>query len=180
MEVFFDTEFTTLGDRINLPHLISIGCVAQGGEEFYAELTDTWQQSACSEFVVENVLPLLQGGDSRMKESELAVRLKGWIEGLTTNEEVVFCTDSPRFDWPFVGELFNFYGWPKNMRRRYSTVFFEEGWRNQYYDAGLQDFWNKNLARQHHSLVDARSMQCAWKFAMQQSQPSTTCEDSNN
>jgi len=42
MQVWFDTEFSNI-DKINaVPMLISIGCIAQDGREFYAELSDTW------------------------------------------------------------------------------------------------------------------------------------------
>ncbi len=83
MDVFFDTEFTTSEMLIGYPALISIGCVAEDGREFYAELIDTWQPGNCSQFVLETVLPLLQGGDFRMTEAQCAARFREWIEGLT-------------------------------------------------------------------------------------------------
>lgn len=53
MLVFIDTEFT---DFVN-PQLISIGMVADSGEEFYAEVP--FSDDRCSEFVRETVIPLL-------------------------------------------------------------------------------------------------------------------------
>jgi hypothetical protein len=44
MNVFFDTEFSGIRNRNDPRYLISIGCVAQDGREFYAELTDTWDE----------------------------------------------------------------------------------------------------------------------------------------
>lgn len=44
LNVFIDTEFTDLLD----PQLISIGLVAESGEEFYAELP--YEVRACSVF----------------------------------------------------------------------------------------------------------------------------------
>ena len=118
MDVFFDTEFTTLDPLEGYPALISIACVAQGGREFYAELNDTWQPGNCSQFVLNNVLPLLQGGECRMREAQCALRLKVWIENLTS-EEVILRSDSPKYDWKWVAELFQFYGcWPKNLRAK--------------------------------------------------------------
>ena len=41
MQVFFDTEFSSLNKKNGHRYLISIGCVAHDGREFYAELSDT-------------------------------------------------------------------------------------------------------------------------------------------
>lgn len=68
--------------------------------------------------VIQNVLPLLQGGECRMTEAELAVRLKEWFEGLGC-KEVIFRSDCPGLDWPWVEQLFQIYGcWPKNLRQK--------------------------------------------------------------
>ncbi len=82
INVFFDTEFTTMDEKNGVQTLISIGCVAQDGREFYAELSDTWHPANCSAFVNANVLPLLEGGEFRMDEATLAIRLKAWLENL--------------------------------------------------------------------------------------------------
>jgi hypothetical protein len=54
MLIFLDTEFTSFDH----PELISMGLVGEDGREFYAERTD-YQRDACSDFVLETVLPLL-------------------------------------------------------------------------------------------------------------------------
>lgn len=162
--VFFDTEFTTASEN-GIRRLISIGCVAQTGEEFYCELTDTYHEGLCSDWVIQNVLPLLQGGGCRMTEAELAVRLKGWVEGLG-DKEVIFRSDCPGLDWPWVEQLFQVYGcWPKNLRQKSGAIEFDSG-QQQRFNAGLKDYWKTNIARQHHALVDARSLLFAWKFAI--------------
>jgi len=164
--VFFDTEFTTLDPRFEgYPALISIGCVAQDGREFYAELQDTWQPGNCSQFVLETVVPLLQGGDCRMMEPQCAVRLQKWMEGLS-DKQVILRSDAPSFDWPWIEQLFQFYGcWPKNLRRKCGTVYFEDQKQHHRYLAGMEFYWKDNIARQHHALVDARSLHFAWKYA---------------
>lgn len=53
MQIYTDTEFTDFID----PMLISIGMVADSGEEFYAEVP--FSDAACSAFVREAVIPLL-------------------------------------------------------------------------------------------------------------------------
>jgi len=59
MYIFIDTEFTNLGGD-QLPGLISIGLVAEGGAECYVELND-FDLGACSDFVINSVLPLRTG-----------------------------------------------------------------------------------------------------------------------
>jgi len=166
MQVFFDTEFSGIENNNGSRYLISIGCVAQNGREFYAELTDTWDESLCSFFTIENVLPLLQGGDCEMGVEELVMRLKAWVECID-GAQVTFCSDAPHYDWPFVQEIFDYHGWPKNLRRTCGTIFFEENRQRRRYNLGMQSFWKDNISRQHHALVDAKSMQFAWKFAIQ-------------
>ena len=52
MKVFFDTEFTGLHPGTTL---ISIGCVAEDGRTFYAELTN-FNVKDCDEWIRENVI----------------------------------------------------------------------------------------------------------------------------
>lgn len=51
MRIFFDTEFTGLRQDTTL---ISIGCVAEDGAAFYAELVD-FDRKQMTEWIVENV-----------------------------------------------------------------------------------------------------------------------------
>jgi hypothetical protein len=165
MQVFFDTEFSSLNKKDGHRYLISVGCVAQDGREFYAELTDTWDQNLCSIFTIETVLPLLQGGEYEMGVTEMAARLKTWIEGLT-EKEVTLRSDAPIYDWPFIQEIFDHEGWPKNLKKKCGTIYFEENRQKHRFIAGLENYWKTNLSRQHHALVDAKSLLFAWKFAM--------------
>ena len=52
MNVFFDTEFTGLHQRTTL---ISVGCVAEDGKQFYAELDD-FDVSQLDDRLRENVI----------------------------------------------------------------------------------------------------------------------------
>jgi hypothetical protein len=166
LDVFFDAEFSGLPDNKNQPYLISVGCVAQDGSEFYAELSNTYHEGLCSAWVLLNVLPLLQGGECRMAEAELAVRLKDWIEGLT-DKEVIFRSDCPRIDYPFLEQLFSFFGcWPKNLHRRCGVISFENDNLQKRFDAALNEYWREHSARRHHALVDARSLLFAKKRAI--------------
>src|SRR3989338_7125553 len=143
MNVFFDTEFTTLNQN-GYPFLISIGCVAQDGRYFSGGFEGVWNEGLCSDFVIQTVLPLLQGGEHRRKEVELAVSLKDWIESLT-DQQAILRSDCPAVDWPWIEQLFTFYGcWPKNLRRKCETIYFEEDRQQHRYNAGLEDFWKDN------------------------------------
>lgn len=166
MDIYIDTEFTSLGDKLNQPYLISVGCVAQDGREFYAELSDTYHPGLCSDWVVQNVLPLLQGDECRMKEAELAERLKAWVEGLT-EKEVIFRSDCPRLDFQFVEQLFTFYGcWPQNLRRKCGTIYFNHDYQIDRYQDALTEYWREHSAQRHHALVDAKSLLFAKKRAI--------------
>lgn len=52
MNVYFDTEFTGLVPNTTL---ISIGCVTETGEKFYAEFTD-YNKDLCDDWIKENVI----------------------------------------------------------------------------------------------------------------------------
>ena len=55
MDIYIDTEFTSLSD----PRLISIGAVAAGGDAFYG-VVENFPRRACTRFVIEQVLPVLE------------------------------------------------------------------------------------------------------------------------
>lgn len=97
MLVFLDTEFTDLDN----PRLISIGLVAQEGQQFYGELTD-WQLQECSSFVTGAVLPHLKGGAAAMSREGLQERLRSWSNAF--GEPVTLISDSP-MDWELISEL---------------------------------------------------------------------------
>jgi len=75
MQIFIDTEFTTLTHEARL---ISFGAVSEDGREFYCELTPVVQEE-CSAFVREIVLPLLEGGVAACLRARFAERLAVWL-----------------------------------------------------------------------------------------------------
>jgi len=184
IDVFFDTEFTTMDEKNGVQTLISIGCVAQDGRVFYAELSDTWHPANCSAFVIANVLPLLEGGEYRMDEATLAIRLKAWLENLHTasvatgsvaasdapdslnEQQVILRSDAPPYDWKWIARLFADYGWPANLRKKCGTIYFNHESQHRRYQQALGAYWKEHAARQHHALVDARSLAAAFKFAL--------------
>jgi hypothetical protein len=113
MLLFLDTEFTGL--HLN-PNLISLGLVDETGKHtFYAELPEEFYRSRCTDWVVENVLPLLEGGNSILQIDDLKIRLKEWIESF--DDQAMLITDSPDFDFELIKLLFAGY-WPGNLAKQ--------------------------------------------------------------
>jgi hypothetical protein len=180
MLVFFDTEFT---DITKDARLISIGFVSEDGKhEFYAELSDTYQLSDCSDFVREAVLPHLQGGEALMTMRELAIKITPWL--LSLKEHVQLATDSLAWDWPWMEAIFaesgafllentivwedmkdspkrlsgvarpkNVDGKPALLHEIVSTPFLERAVNRTFRKYGL---------RRHHALDDAKANRLVW------------------
>lgn len=178
MLIFFDTEMTDLcADR----KLISIGFVSEDGKrEFYAELSDTYQLSDCSDFVREAVLPNLQGGDALMTMRDLSMRLVEWL--LAFDERVQFATDSFEWDWPWINFLFGDFGtylletspyWEELENRdtpgRFagvgqpanvdSTPFLLQ--QTDAFKVAVEKAFENDL-RRHHALDDAKASRLGW------------------
>lgn len=141
MLVFFDTEFTDFAEDAKL---ISIGLVAETGETFYAELSDTYTVDECSDFVIEHVLPRLDGGDARITLKELSSILRGWLN--CSGQPVTLVTDSPPWDWYWIQFLFRD-AWPHNLEGQPMDI-------GLLADATDQD----PEENQHHALEDAKAM----------------------
>lgn len=152
--VFFDTEFTSL--EVNA-ELISIGLITASGQEFYAE--QAVDPSKCSSFVIETVLPHLDGS-SHMTFQALAVKLKAWIEAMET--EVVLISDNLVIDWPFIFDLFEAHGYPRNLKQGEPISFWIPKDKEKLFDQALEDYWLEHSSERHHALVDARSLHYAW------------------
>ena len=157
MLIFFDTEFTELGID---PRLISIGLVAEDGERtFYAELSDTYAERDCNDFVLEAVLPHLAGGDARMTFRELAERLAAWLAAF--GGPVKLACDSLAWDWPWIQEIFGELDtWPANVDGK--PLLLTMNYLNNYdpfVEAVEQAF---RTLRRHHSLDDAKANRLGW------------------
>lgn len=93
--LFLDTEFTELSP---LAKLISISLVSEDGDEFYAELTDTWRQEDLSEFSAQHVVPLLDGRPL-MTWTEVCFALHAWI---SKQGPCIIALDSLRYDFAWL------------------------------------------------------------------------------
>lgn len=155
MNIFIDTEFTHLPEHLNPepPGLISIGCVSQNDKKFYAENAD-FQVELCSYFVIETVLPLLEGDGASMPYPMVAKQLKEYVESFES--EVTMWSDAPSFDWPFIKHLFDIWGWPKNLNKVPMRLIFNGNKADRFNNAVEDAFRTiKHALRRHHALDDA-------------------------
>lgn len=159
IKVYFDTEFTNFRKYGNEPKLISLGCVSERGDEFYCELSDTYQVDDCSDFVLSTVLPMLNDSVAKLTEVQVAIQLKSWVERFKA--EVLFVSDAPRYDWPFIQSMFVCNGWPDNLMKKCFWVDFKSNEHERFYENQLSQYWIQNPKLRHHSLEDAKGMRFA-------------------
>jgi hypothetical protein len=157
MLIFFDTEFTSLHPEAKL---ISIGLIAENGQEFYAELSDTYKHSDASDFVVSDVLPLLEGGDALIPSYRLTVSIGNWIEGF--EQPVTLATDNLSWDWIWIQRLFDEPGtWPQNMDKNPLLLNLNYLHDADAFHAAVEQCYANGL-RRHHALDDAKANRLGW------------------
>lgn len=135
MILYIDTEFT---DLIPGNKLISIALVDENEEYFYAELTDTYELSDCSDFVKEHVLPYLLGGEYKMTFYECALKIGHWIEA--RNVDCILGMDNPSWDKPHLVSLLGDL-WPENLHKNY------------YHPVHVSDSKIDNLVKKHNYTI---------------------------
>ncbi len=110
MKIFFDTEFTGLHQNTTL---ISIGCVAEDEQEFYAELND-YDKSQVDDWLRENVFRnLVFKSDCRDNTGQLKSKLNEWLSQFDTVE---MWSDTLAYDWVLFNQIFGHaFDIPKNV-----------------------------------------------------------------
>lgn len=155
MLIFIDTEFTDIFQRH--PKLISIALVpADGQDAFYAELTEqSWKQYA-STWVLDNVAPLLDGGEAVMSPQQLRERLRAWFAARPHSCQIAADAE---IDMKFLKFILD-KDWPANLDPKMldlrgmldSTVF----------DHAVMDYHLATNTEPHHALHDARANRRGW------------------
>ena len=150
--VFIDTEFTDFLD----PQLISIGLVAETGEEFYAELP--YEIKECSEFVKAAVLPLLgYAPHAEVSKDDLYGKIMQWLRLVRpADAEVHICYDY-QTDWDLFYDVLDGRV-PPWCKRRLVADRINELLRYEYH--------KKNALPEHHALNDARANCYAFREAL--------------
>ena len=144
MRFFVDTEFTH-EDTAQL-QLISIAIVAEDGSEYYA-VSNEWEESSCSDWVREHVLPFLEPREDPVWRTRAQIRdeLTAFIGDRATE----LWGYVPAYDQVLVHGLFG--GW-SNL---------PESWPWNCWDL-KQWAWQTGAelpakeGREHHALDDAR------------------------
>ena len=147
MKLFLDCEFTQLNQSTKL---ISLALVSEDGDEFYVELTDTYQVEDCSEFVIENVLPQLDLPEHGNTLAEAQESLLAFMGKLNGNLEI--CTDAPEWDWEFFCQLaYVRHRWPPNVINQATNLL------RLFRDLEADDIGDMTIPElPHHALLDAR------------------------
>jgi hypothetical protein len=159
--IFYDTEFTDL--NLNA-RLISIGLIDEmGSKTFYAELADTYSLADCSPFVRQEVLPLLEDGNSRMSLHELGKQLQRWLAGFAGPVQLL--SDST-WDHLFIWDIFGAPdAWPSNLLRPGLVQLTPA--QQQAYVRTIEAGYATGL-RRHHALDDAIANRRGWLAAQSQ------------
>lgn len=154
MLIFFDTEYTGLGQR--WPRLISLGLVpADGRVSFYAELPPASYSEKCAPWVRENVLPLLEGGDHIMQPDELRDQLLAWFASQPRSIQIA-CDSETDFNFlkTILAEC-----WPENLGKNYFDL---RGMVDTtIYDQAAQHHYSEGNPP-HHALADAEAHRKGW------------------
>lgn len=136
---YLDTEFTDL--NLYTYKLISLAMVVPGGPEFYVELTDSWDESDCSDFVIETVLPQLDLAVHGRTTAQARVELRAFLERIGPVEII---SDAPLWDWPLLVWLAGPEGLPDGV----AAGRIGEDIEYEFDDLGYEP--------PHHALEDAR------------------------
>lgn len=166
--VFFDTEFTSM----ECPQLLSIGMVAESGEELYIEIACA-KENVISDFVRQEVLPLLGLNNPLVLEYDtVAAHLERWFDELRGGDRaigIVLISDYP-FDWMLIAELRiptpGELPWTRaiNVGGRMVQHMLASDRQMAAYLEGIERFHQTHKQR-HHALSDARAMKYAYSEA---------------
>lgn len=150
MLIFLDTEFTDFGHNCEI---ISIGLIADSEEECYMEFP--YEEKKCSEFVINNIVPLLGKYPHAFCEKEEARnKLINWFNIIKRkNEDIEICFDS-NIDWELFIQIMN-YNLPSYIMAKNIG--------NQINDRLIFDFLEKTKLPEHHALYDAIANKYAYR-----------------
>lgn len=129
---------------------ISVGLVAEDGDSLYVEFSDGWSLTDCSEFVCENILPLLGDVSSRLTTEDAVRSIYRWI--ISKTQRPVFVCDS-HYDVDILSALV-----PK-LVARYDVLRWDCQRQWDMFTAGQQAAYGKiGYKWKHHALCDARAL----------------------
>ncbi|AKU11304.1 hypothetical protein AzCIB_1402 [Azoarcus sp. CIB] len=152
MLIFVDSEFTDFDN----PRLISLALVAEDEYRWiYTELEgESWYRHA-SEFVLAEVVPLLERRYGWEAPAAAAERIRAWCDRLPEPGQIVCDSD---YDWDLLRRLMiDNGGWPDNLHDRYMMA----QWTPRLHDY-KQDYFLRYGLSAHNALSDARALRYAY------------------
>ena len=129
--------------------------IDEAGETFYAELPPASYMPKVTEWVVENVLPLLDGAGAVQQGRDLCTHLVNWIAERGPAQIV---KDAPNYDFKFLESMLS--PWPSNLDRTPIVPIFD-GDKGERFEAVTETAYAQGL-RRHHALDDAKANRLAW------------------
>lgn len=156
MLIFLDTEFTGFNQKDT--RLISLALVpADGRNPFYAELAEgvDWTRDDCSSFVLDNVLPILKGGDYLIPGAELCDRLLEWYATMPRSVQIACDSET---DFLFLKAILGDH-WPDNLEKRYFDL--RPMVDTTVYDRAVQRYYTPGRPP-HNALTDAQAYRLGW------------------
>ena len=154
MTVFFDTEFTGLTSD---PRLLSIGMVADDGQELYIELTDGWTEAMCSPWTRQHVLPMLGEGE-QLARREAGRRIGDWLASFSVLPTLLGDTD---WDTTLLTQLLEESKLPKGSYK-VELLAFSSKEQAKSFEGAKQQYFKLKQAVPHHALTDAHAFRAAW------------------
>jgi len=157
--LFLDTEWADIEGS----ELLSMALLSEdGSKHFYAERMV--RPNEITPFVIESVLPLLEGGAAAMEDAAFTDALRRFIASIP-NPVVLYdyVNDGYLLDVALKGfrclpsELEECYPYPRGVEKRLIE--------DAAISAGIEDLFAKNpeaARRRHHALVDASMLRQAW------------------
>lgn len=166
--VFVDTEFT----NFDKPDLISIGCAASNNEYWYSENSE-FNRNGSTEWVKENIYPLLQGGNYEMPRQEIAETLWEWFDKF---EKPVIVMVDYRRDSQLLLELFDYGQHPKiksicNVYQSFAQLHTAERFSilEDRMEKLIEEFFQRNSTlSQHIALYDAMALKFAFETVVKE------------
>lgn len=168
INLFLDTEFTSLEGNAKL---ISIALISEdSSRSFYAELTDTYIEGDCSDFVKNIVLPLLDASEkigtdpnniyAKMTRQKTAVELEYWLKTFGgTEESLVVWSDAPSYDWHWFSELLDLSP-PYNVAKMPMQIEI-----SKEYKQATERLFASSEIRQHHAFDDVTVIAKSYKMS---------------
>ncbi|MCC4118448.1 hypothetical protein LLG90_24120 [Aromatoleum toluclasticum] len=152
MLVFLDTEFTSFDE----PRLISAGLVAEDEYRWiYTELDGEHWYKHASEFVLQEVVPLLDRRYGWEQPAAAAARIRKWCEKLPEMSAIVCDSD---YDWDlFRGLMLEHGSWPDVLVDQPVPV----QWSPRMHEF-RQDYLLRYGLSAHNARADAKALRFAF------------------